>query len=78
MPKDWPGLSNATTAMLVGWGLRQSQVRPWVMLRTAQYWEAGQAKMRQLDAWACLEVLQWQTGLETRAALQWLKDIEES
>ena len=80
MPSRWPKFTDATRRLLVDWGLRQSNVCAWVMVRIGKY-AATNSGLSEIDfePCACLEAFQWQRGgVPARAAVEWLKCLAES
>lgn len=83
-----PAISTRTRERLIAWALRQPAVMPWLLKRTAAYFEreAGSGECgtgasdelhQQIDATAALDLLEWQSDCRGKEAIGRLEAFEE-
>lgn len=82
-----PKISADTAARLIAFALNQPAVMPWLLVRSAAYWERQTDPLEPaaldpmciaLDATCALDLLEWQCGRRGKEAIGWLKGLDES
>ncbi len=81
-----PKISPDTAQRLIAFALQQPAVMPWLLMRSAEYWERQKDPVDPaaldplclaLDATCALDLLEWQCGHRGKEAIGWLKSIDE-
>lgn len=83
-----PKISAETRVRLIAWALRQPAVAQWLVARGNAYYDAAPAtvditrpdwmdQFALYDATSALDLLEWQTGLKSKEAVDRLEMLDE-
>lgn len=84
-----PKISDATRTRLISWAQRQPGVMSWLLIRSAAYFDeftrqrdltqfpCDDAEFTVFDSTAALDLLEWQTGMKGREAVDRLESLDQ-